>query len=99
MDAGPRKVSELAAAAGVSPPTATRMLDGLARQGLVERRASAEDRRCVFVVLTDKGRRAVEAARRDVEAMRRRIGRMLTDEERAQATRLLLRLAHAMEES
>jgi DNA-binding MarR family transcriptional regulator len=95
---GPSRVGALAVAAGVSAPTATRMLDGLVRQGLVERHASDEDRRCVLVALTEDGRRALQTKRRDVRALRRRIARLLDDDERAEATRLLLRLAHAMEE-
>jgi DNA-binding MarR family transcriptional regulator len=95
---GPSKVGALAGAAGISPPTATRMVDLLTREGLVERRASDEDRRCVLVDLTDDGRRALDAKRRDVRAMRRRIARLLDEDEREQATRLLLRLADALED-
>ena len=36
----------------LAPPTATRMLDGLERESIVERRPSEEDRRCVTVELT-----------------------------------------------
>jgi DNA-binding MarR family transcriptional regulator len=96
--AGPSKVGAIAQTAGVSAPTATRMLDGLARQGLVERHATPEDRRCVLVALTEDGRRAVKSKRRDVQEMRRKVAALLDDEERAQATRLLQRLADAMEE-
>jgi MarR family transcriptional regulator, organic hydroperoxide resistance regulator len=95
---GPSKVGGLAVAAGVSAPTATRMLDLLVREGLVERHASAEDRRCVLAALTDDGRRALQAKRRDVRAMNQRIARLLDDDEREQAARLLRRLAEAMEE-
>jgi DNA-binding MarR family transcriptional regulator len=95
---GPGKVGRLAEAAGISAPTATRTVDLLVREGLVERHASAEDRRCVLVALTEDGRRALLAKRRDVRAMRRSIARLLDDDEREQATRLLLRLADAMEE-
>ena len=95
---GPARVGDLAAAAGISAPTATRMLDLLAREGLVARRPSDEDRRCVLVDLTEDGRRALLAKRRDVRATRRRIARQLDDDEREQATRLLLRLADALEE-
>jgi MarR family transcriptional regulator, organic hydroperoxide resistance regulator len=95
---GPSKVGALASAAGISAPTATRMADILVREGLVERHASAEDRRCVMVDLTEEGRRALLDKRRDVRATRRRLARLLDDDERAQATRLLLRLADAMEE-
>lgn len=94
----PHKVSELASAAGISAPTATRTLDGLAKQGLVERHTSDEDRRCVLVALTDDGRHALAAKERAVRAMRKRVAHMLTDEERAQATRLLQRLADALED-
>ena len=98
LNAGPSKVGALAAAAGVSAPTATRMLDGLVRQGLAERHASDEDRRCVLVALTDDGRRAVEDKRRQVQATRRKLAGLLDDTERAQATVLLQRLADALEE-
>lgn len=94
----PRKVKELAAAAGISAPTATRTLDGLAEKGLVQRHASDEDRRCVLVALTDDGRDALTAKEREVAAMRHRVAHLLNDEERAQATRLLQRLADALED-
>ncbi|HWT95798.1 MAG TPA: MarR family transcriptional regulator [Solirubrobacteraceae bacterium] len=94
----PRKVKELAAAAGISAPTATRTLDGLAEKGLVERHASDEDRRCVLVALTDDGRHALSTKEREVAAMRHRVANLLNDEERAQATRLLQRLADALED-
>src|ERR1700704_859243 len=54
---------ELALAAGVSAPTATRMLTGLEREGLVERVPCDADRRVVHVVLTADGRRRVLAKR------------------------------------
>jgi DNA-binding MarR family transcriptional regulator len=96
--AGPSKITAMAHAAGVTAPTATRMLDGLTKQGLIERHASDEDRRCVMVALTDTGRDAVDAKRRDVQAMRRKVAALLDEDERAQATRLLLRLTDAMED-
>src|SRR5919107_3828904 len=54
----PLTVRSLAEAAAVTPPTATRMLDGLVRDGLATRRPSARDRRCVTVSLTPAGREA-----------------------------------------
>ena len=58
-------VGELAESAGVAPPTATRMLDCLARDGLVTRRHSEIDRRSVLVSLTADGTAAVERGARD----------------------------------
>lgn len=54
---------ELAAAADVSPATATEMLDSLAASGLVERVRSHEDKRIVLTSLTDRGRAVVEQRR------------------------------------
>src|SRR3954453_9379244 len=48
-------VGELACAAGVSAPTATRMLSGLERAALVERRACPRDRGVAGVALTPEG--------------------------------------------
>ncbi len=51
---------EIAVAADVSPASATEMLEGLARAGLVERIRSERDRRVVLSSLTDRGRELVE---------------------------------------
>jgi DNA-binding MarR family transcriptional regulator len=91
-------VSELALSAGVAPPTATRMLDVLVRDGLAERRAAEHDRRAVLISLTPDGREAVLAAAERVDAARARIRESLTPEEQEQAARLLLRLAAALDE-
>lgn len=91
-------VGALAEAAGVAPPTATRMLDCLARDGHVERRHSETDRRAVLVSLTPSGRAAVEAAHEQVTAWRRRIFESLEPGEREQAAALLTRLTAVLEE-
>jgi DNA-binding MarR family transcriptional regulator len=52
---------DIAVAAGVSPASATEMLDALARAGLVERVRSERDRRVVLSSLTERGRELVEA--------------------------------------
>ena len=59
--------------AGVAPPTATRMLDCLARDGFVERRHSETDRRSVLVRLTAEGEQAVDKAHDVIEAWRRQV--------------------------
>jgi DNA-binding MarR family transcriptional regulator len=91
-------VGVLAEAAGVAAPTATRMLDCLARDGYVERRHSEADRRAVLVSLTADGREAIEAAHEQVRAWRRRVFENLDPEEREQAARLLTRLSEVLEE-
>jgi DNA-binding MarR family transcriptional regulator len=91
-------VGELADRAGVAPPTATRMLDCLARDGFVERRHSETDRRSVLVRLTAEGEQAVDKAQDVIEAWRRQVFESLAPEEREPAARLLGRLSQIMEE-
>jgi DNA-binding MarR family transcriptional regulator len=91
-------VGEIACAAGVSAPTATRMLAGLERDGLVERRSCTRDRRVVRVVLTAEGAGRMERKRARMEARHLEVYRSLEPRERTQAARLLERLAAAIED-
>ena len=91
-------VSDLAASAGVAPPTATRMLDALVRDGLAERTPAEHDRRVVLVSLTAAGHDAVHAAAERVAASRARVRDHLTPAEQEQAAALLRRLATIVED-
>ena len=99
LDAGaPVSVGELADAAGVSAPTATRMLDGLTQRDIVSRGPAPGDRRVVLIDLTAHGRELMDAKHQRVLATRAAIYAQLTPTERRGAARLLTRLAAAMEE-
>lgn len=91
-------VGSLAAAAKVAPATATRMLDGLERDGVVRRVRKRGDRRTVSVDLTVEGRRRLERTRRWIAARERRLLKRLAPEERDAAARLLQHLAEVIEE-
>lgn len=93
LDGEDRSVRQLAEGAAVSSPTATRMLDGLERDGMVVRRPSRLDRRCVLVALTDAGRAALAAGRAAARTRRRAIYDRLEPAERDDAERILRRLA------
>jgi DNA-binding MarR family transcriptional regulator len=54
---------EIAKAAQISPAAVTAMLDELEADGLVSRRRSETDRRCVLVALTDAGHVVLDAAK------------------------------------
>jgi DNA-binding MarR family transcriptional regulator len=70
--AGELRMTELAARTLVSRSGLTRRLDRLVDSGLVERRNCPTDRRGVFAVLTDDGRRRLkQAAPTHVEGVRR----------------------------
>jgi DNA-binding MarR family transcriptional regulator len=61
---GQRRMGELAEDLGVKLPTATGIVDRLVERGLVQRSASDEDRRVVWVRPTAEGEAIAEAARR-----------------------------------
>ncbi|MFI9381665.1 MarR family winged helix-turn-helix transcriptional regulator [Kutzneria sp. NPDC052558] len=65
-------VSQLARLAGVSHPTATRMIKQLETRDLVLRRRGTEDERLVLVALTETGREQLRAARRRLREMQSR---------------------------
>ena len=97
-DAPELPVGELALSAGVSPPTATRMLDGLERDGIVVREPSSEDRRKVTVRLTEEGRRSLLRTQRRLSTRRKAIYDSLSASERQQAVHLLRRFADLIED-
>ena len=72
LDKGKLRMGELAALEGVKMPTATSVVAGLVRIGLVERLADPNDRRRVLVDLTSDGRSQIAAlaAERDREFAR-----------------------------
>ena len=59
---GPQRMTDLAAALDVTPPTAGRMCDRLLRKGLIRRHRARSDRRAVQVSVTAAGRQVVDQA-------------------------------------
>ena len=96
---GPLPMGALADAADVAPPTASRMLDGLVRRGIVERtRPDEGDRRRVEVTLTAQGRKLVAAKRARIAQTREEVFHRLSPSERRAAARLLHSLAAAIDD-
>ncbi len=84
--------ADLAERLRVSRATVTRLLDGLAADGLVVRRPEARDRRAVRIVLTRRGRaRAREIAPTHIARLTA-LTRSLDDDERRQLFDLLEKL-------
>jgi len=52
---GRHQVSELARHYNVTDPTMSRIIDALVRKGYVARRPDLEDRRCIFLEITEQG--------------------------------------------
>jgi len=61
--AGALRIGALARIEQVEPPTMTRLIDGMERDGYVSRRPDPDDRRAVVVHATTKGRGALMKGR------------------------------------
>lgn len=96
--AGPLTNRQLAEAAGVSAPTATRMADVLLARAWVSRIHDPSDRRAVLISLTAAGRRALSAKLDGYAKVREEIASSFAPDERRVAADLLRRLAEVMEE-
>jgi DNA-binding MarR family transcriptional regulator len=60
---GAQSLSQLARREGVAAPTMSRIVDGLVRDGFVERTTIEDDRRQSRIVVTEDGRRMLERGR------------------------------------
>jgi DNA-binding MarR family transcriptional regulator len=77
---GPRSLGELAEAEQVKPPTMSRIVSGLEREGLL-RRKQTDDKRRMMLEATAKGNRVLQEGRkRRVESLAGAVG-LLTPEE------------------
>jgi DNA-binding MarR family transcriptional regulator len=92
------RVSELADDADVTPSTASRILDVLERRAMVRRTRIESDRRRVTVTLTDSGRAALVRHDAWMRGRQREFYEALPDPERELAARLLVRMAHLIDE-
>jgi DNA-binding MarR family transcriptional regulator len=92
------RVQELAAGAGISPSTATRILDALERRGIVRRTRSTKDRRAVAVSLTELGAELLHAEEDWLRGRQRDFYASLPPAEQELAPDLLIRLAALIDE-
>jgi DNA-binding MarR family transcriptional regulator len=93
---GEKSPSRLAASLGVSRATVTGLVDGLEREGLVARRASAEDGRAAVVVLTARGAQRLRDMAADHFARLQALVAGLTPDERGQFLDLLGRITQGI---
>jgi len=91
---GALRPSELAERRRLSRSGATRLIDRLDRDGLVERRSCGTDRRGNLVTLTPKGEEAFrKAGRVHLRGIEEHVGSHLTSDEMAELRRILTKLA------
>jgi MarR family transcriptional regulator, transcriptional regulator for hemolysin len=90
-------IGTLAKEADLNPASATAMVDQLETRGLVERGRDARDRRQCWISLTEQGRAEVERKEREYRAQMAVTFADITPDELAAATKVLERLASAIE--
>jgi DNA-binding MarR family transcriptional regulator len=74
---GPLTLGQLAGAEQVKPPTMTRIVTGLEKEGLVQRIGDTRDRRLTHIRATSKGRVVLAAGRaRRVKKLAAAVGRL-----------------------
>jgi DNA-binding MarR family transcriptional regulator len=74
-------MSDLARRFNVSGPTITHVVDALVERGYVERRRDGEDRRCIYLTLTEMGQEAWRLMSRRYTAALKEFLRPLSDEQ------------------
>jgi len=88
-DYGECKINTLAKQRGISPPTATGLIDRLVKAGYVKRGLHPEDRRIVMVSLTKKGEKVVHDFLNSVQNRWRNILKHLSSKEQNQYLNIL----------
>lgn len=87
LQAGPRRITDLAELEGVAQPTMTQLVKRLEHQGLVERGRQPGDGRVVVVSVTERGTVAFDGYRTQATiALSRYLDRMSDEEIEALAT-------------
>ena len=92
---GPTQPARLADLSGTTRSAMSNLINTLERGGLVERTRDGQDRRVVFVALTEEGRAAVAGVFPVQNARESRWFDALDDEERAYVVRLIRRVVEA----
>lgn len=94
---GPRRLTELARAEGVSQPNMTQLVTRLERAGLVRRTADASDGRGVLVAVTSTGLDVLTRRRAERAAALQQLMEDMTGPERQATTTALLALARVID--
>jgi DNA-binding MarR family transcriptional regulator len=88
---------QLASELRISAPAITQLTDRLLRKGLIERRAAADDRRCVIVALSEKGAGLVDQFRESRRDIFSRAIADLSETDRRLVVELLGKVVKALE--
>ncbi|MEY2632280.1 MAG: hypothetical protein RIR00_934 [Pseudomonadota bacterium] len=91
--------AELADRLGIEGPTLVRLLDRLQQDGLVERLAAPDDRRCKRVQLTPAAQPVLQQVRQSIADLRAEVLADLPDSDISQGLQLLEHLRQRLEQA
>jgi len=89
-------MGDLAGRLGLAESSVTRLVDRLVSAGLVDRRSTPGDRRCIEAGLTPEGRKVMRRVRTERREFLREILETLEPAERGELVRLLGRVSEAL---
>lgn len=93
---GPTTVSRIALQLGITPPSASGIVDRMVEAGLVDRHRGEEDRRVVTVTITAAGREALHTSLGGRREMLETVLSQLDDDELRDTVRVIERLEKAI---
>lgn len=94
---GSSKINEICEKLLIPNSSMTYLIDQLEKKQLVERQFSKEDRRSIYVDLTEKGRKLIESIFPEHEKLANELFKVLTDEERINLLELLKKVSFSIE--
>jgi DNA-binding MarR family transcriptional regulator len=94
---GPRKATELAELILMTPGAITGASDKLVSEGYAERKGAEEDRRVVYLEITDKGKEFVESMIEKQKILTAKFFEGLSDEDINHLFRIYQKIAHNLD--
>ncbi len=89
---GKSRPSDMAKTLGLTPPTVTHLSEKLVKKELAFRSADENDRRIIYLEITDEGRSLLDRANKEGQVLRKNLFEKLTDEERQQMLHIYRKL-------
>lgn len=89
---GKHRLSDIAKVIGLTPPTVTHLSEKLVKKGYATRCKDEEDRRIIYLAITDAGKDILGRANLEGQVLRRTLFEKLTPKERIQMLRIYQKL-------
>ncbi|MDH5164145.1 MarR family transcriptional regulator [Bacillus obstructivus] len=89
---GKSRPSDIARSLGLTPPSLTHLSEKLIKKGFANRMRDENDRRILYLDITDEGRKVLSKAQESGKTLRKQLVQKLTDEEISQLLNLYEKL-------